>query len=113
MHHTCPNFDCQLSNGPAGLLWNEGDVYEFDACTESSGILEFAVSPIQGNYDSVFVQVNVTCDFANGTAPQGPGDVKSLDFYFQAPPGVDVEDLRKYFALDEYCYLGNSNDPPF
>jgi hypothetical protein len=114
VYHTFPNFDCVLSNGPAGVLWDEGDSYVFDACTESQGILEFAVSPIPGNYDSVYVHINVTCDWTNEPpAPQDPGDFKSKDFYFYSPPGVDVVDERKYFSLDEYCYLGNSNNPSF
>ena len=110
VYHTFPSINCQMSNGPAGVLWNEGDVYEFDACTESTGILEFAVSPAPGNYDSVDVHVNVTCGWINWPpAPQTPGDVTSLDFYFHAPPGVDVVDERQYFTLDEYCYLDFSD----
>ena len=107
VYHTFPSINCQMSNGPAGVLWNEGEVYEFDACNKSGVMFEFAVSPLQGNYDSVYVHINLNCWSIEG----GYEDEQSLSYYFYAPPGVDVEDEQQCAAIaadctevEAYCY---------
>jgi hypothetical protein len=106
VYHTFPNFDCVLSNGPAGVLWDEGDSYVFDACTESDIIFEFAVSPIEGNSDSVNVHIQLTCGYIGWPpAPMDPGDISTADYYFIAPPDTKVVDEKTYSGVDQNCYI--------
>lgn len=106
VYHTFPNFDCQLSNGPAGVLWNEGDVYEFDACTESDIIFEFAVSPIPGYSAPVDVHVNLKCGYTGWPPPpMDPWDLTSADVYFHCEPDSQCVDIQYPLMLDSDCYI--------
>jgi len=108
VYHTFPNFNCVLSNGPAGVLWDEGDVYEFDACTESDIIFEFAVSPNPGNSSPVDVHINLKCGYTGWPpAPMDPNDLTSLDVYFHAEADSTVIDKRIYTGLDSDCYINS------
>ncbi|MDW8231078.1 MAG: hypothetical protein RMJ33_14695 [Saprospiraceae bacterium] len=67
VYHSLPFVNCNYSLGPAGILWNEGDEYDFTLCKQSPRIiLEFAVSPPPNPAQWVPVSVTVRLMCNNG-----------------------------------------------
>jgi hypothetical protein len=92
VYHSLPFVNCNYSLGPAGILWSEGDAYDFTICESSSQIiLEFAVSPPihPAQWVPVSVTVRLSC------AITSPDDIRYRTF--TAEPGEEVVDERAFF----------------
>lgn len=103
VYHSLPFVNCNYSLGPVGILWSEGDEYDFTLCKQSPQIiLEFAVSPPVNPAQWVPVSVTVQLMCNNGFV-QSPYGVRYHTF--AAEPGETVEDERAIFRVALDCIL--------
>lgn len=105
VYHSLPFVNCNYSLGPVGILWNEGDEYDFAICESSSRIiLEFAVSPPlnPAQWVPVLVTVQLMCN--NGV--QSIECIRSHPFTAEA--GETVIDERAFFLLDRNCCFADT-----
>lgn len=100
VYHSLPSFNCNFA-GPVGLLWNQGDEYDFIICKQDRRIyLEFAVSPPLNPSQQVPVSVTVRLSCNNGIYEYLEGVIYHT---FTAESGETVEDRRAYFGVTENC----------